>query len=430
VEDGSITTLRKIEFSSPPRVCLSPDGKYIAYNQRSQGDDVFLLPAAGGTGVPLVSGPYEDRLLAWTPDGRHILFSSNRSGTFDAELLRVENGKAAGAPELLKQDFGMVQPIGFAPDGKFYFGRDVAIHDIVAGDLDPQTGKLVSTPQKATEHFAGSTWMPASAADGKKFAYVVHRSALYYPADNQVRIGTSPPAGAHPAEGRRDGAQPLVVARRRLPADVRQAGSKPERVPDRGCGKRQQLARGRRPPRRRKPQQRRLGSGRERRLLRDLGDEPGTRPHHQARPPDGKEKVLSLDRFHNPMYPGVSPDGRQIAVMLAALMEESKPPGPAHHAHPGIRRRGTRAVADPARGAHDRLVARQPVSLYYWRASRVFELWWLTRTKFAQNLHRIRVEAAHEPFRLRPQRDYPCRHDGRLSGTGWLAEHRQYFSGA
>ena len=191
LDNGAIQVLKGFERGSrPTSVQLSPDGRYVAYelNPDNATPDIFLVPASGGSVIPLVTGPYDDRLLAWTPDGGHILFLSDRSGTYDAWLVRVENGKIAGIPELVKQDFGIVRPIGFAPGGEFYFGRVVVIHDILVADWNAQAGKLVSVPRMATEHFAGSTYWPAWSRDGKKLAYIVHRGALYMPASNQVRI--------------------------------------------------------------------------------------------------------------------------------------------------------------------------------------------------------------------------------------------------
>jgi len=196
LDDGAVQLLQT-EWSSassgtsgPASVRLSPDGKYVAHDvfPTDSNSDIFLLPVSGGNEIPLVTGPYDDKLLAWTPDGRHMLFSSNRSGTYDAWLVRVENGKAAGMPELVKQDLGIVRPIGFAPGGGFYFGRVVAIHDILVADWNAEAGKPVSAPRMATEHFAGSTHWPEWSRDGKKLAYIVHRGALYSLADNQVRI--------------------------------------------------------------------------------------------------------------------------------------------------------------------------------------------------------------------------------------------------
>jgi Tol biopolymer transport system component len=191
LDDGGMRVLKGFERGSrPTTVRLSPDGRHVAYELHADNaaPDIFLVPASGGSVIPLVTGPYDDRLLAWTPDGGHILFLSDRSGTYDAWLVRVENGKVAGIPELVKQDFGIVRPIGFTPGGEFYFGRVVVIHDILVADWNAQVGKLLSVPRMATEHFAGSTYWPAWSRDGKKLAYIVHRGALYMPASTQVRI--------------------------------------------------------------------------------------------------------------------------------------------------------------------------------------------------------------------------------------------------
>jgi Tol biopolymer transport system component len=137
--------------------------------------DVFVMPSSGGRALPVVTGPYDDRLLAWTPDGRRILIASNRSGTYDAWLVEVDAGNAAGSPHLLRKNLGLVAPIGFSPGGAFYFEPDMAVHDVMVADRSPQSQKAASAPTPATEHFSGATRLPAWSYDGRKLAYLVDR---------------------------------------------------------------------------------------------------------------------------------------------------------------------------------------------------------------------------------------------------------------
>jgi len=149
--------------------------------------DVFVMPLSGGPPVPVVSGPYDDRLLGWTPDGRRILVASNRSGTYDAWLAEADDGNAVGLPQLLRKDLGMVAPIGFSPDGAFYFAPDLAVHDVLVADWNPESQKTISAPRPATEHFSGSTRLPAWSPDGRKLVYLVTRGSTR-PAETRVRI--------------------------------------------------------------------------------------------------------------------------------------------------------------------------------------------------------------------------------------------------
>ena len=57
-------------------------------------------------------------LLDWSPDGRHILFSSYCTGTTDAWLLQVADGKPQGAPQLVKRDWATSSPWGSRGTGR------------------------------------------------------------------------------------------------------------------------------------------------------------------------------------------------------------------------------------------------------------------------------------------------------------------------
>jgi Tol biopolymer transport system component len=330
IDDGKVQVLK--EGDSIDRVRLSPDGKYIAYESatgpQSMNNDIFLLPVSGGSEIPLVTGPHDDVLLDWTPDGSHIFFSSNRSGTYDAWLLRLEDGKESGAPQLIKQDFGIVLPIGITQGGDFYFGREVIMHDIFIADWDAETGKLLSTPKNATQQFAGATYWPAWSRNGKKLAYIVHRGALYRWAENQVRI--------RDIEIGQERTLPIIANR------VTSVSWSPDGKSLLLCGQRQagkfacwiveensasvlhEIA---------------VPQGGEQAPMRGAVWAPdGSAVYYSTRGPGGMssrivkrnlasndERILySLDRFHNPIIPTVSPDGRFLAFTLEALVEDNK----------------------------------------------------------------------------------------------------------
>ena len=61
---------------------FSPDGRFIAFDQQARGGaarpDIFVVASDGSRKTPLVQHPANDLLIDWSPDGRYILFSSDR----------------------------------------------------------------------------------------------------------------------------------------------------------------------------------------------------------------------------------------------------------------------------------------------------------------------------------------------------------------
>jgi hypothetical protein len=150
VVDASVRVLKTTDWSSL-KVSFSPDGRYVAYDAPQQQDadnrDIFLLAADGSREIRLVEHPADDLLLGWTPDGNHILFASDRSGSMSAWLQRVSDGKPQGPPELVKQDIGQAQPIGFTRTGSYYYGLVIGTSDVYTAEFDPARKGSDTTPE-------------------------------------------------------------------------------------------------------------------------------------------------------------------------------------------------------------------------------------------------------------------------------------------
>ncbi len=178
VTDGSIRTLMTFKNrAATPDFCLfSPDGLNIAYSRPSQEGardrDVFLLSLAGSRESPLIQHPADDTLLEWLPDGRGILFASDRAGTTDLWMVRIEKGQTQGAPALVRRSIGPVSPKGLTASGAFYYSTPGADWDVYTVGLDPKTGDVVGSPKKEPLPYEGRNMMPEWSPDGKSLAYV------------------------------------------------------------------------------------------------------------------------------------------------------------------------------------------------------------------------------------------------------------------
>ncbi len=173
--DGAARVLKSLEWRWPQGARLSPDGRYLAYDVPAREDsperDIFLLATDGGNEVPLVKHPAVDWGPMWAPDGRNVVFVSNRSGSSGLWAIAVAGGKPQGDAELLKADVGFIKPLGFAGKGSFYYGVRRGTRDIYAADLDPATGLISGQPKRFIETFVGQNHSPAFSPDGKQLAY-------------------------------------------------------------------------------------------------------------------------------------------------------------------------------------------------------------------------------------------------------------------
>ena len=183
VSDGSVQVLKSVKGINRGFMNISPDGRYVAYTHQQSDSamgDISIFSIEQKRDLPLVVHPAHDTLLGWTPDGRQILFASNRTGSCDAWIIRVDKGVAAGEPELIKQGIGNVStpnivnfvPIGFTPVGSFYYSIEVSLEDIYTTEIDVQNGRLKLPAKKMGLPVEGGNSNPRFSPNGKHLAYM------------------------------------------------------------------------------------------------------------------------------------------------------------------------------------------------------------------------------------------------------------------
>lgn len=80
---------------------FSPDGKWLAFSGTYDGnEDVYVMPAEGGEPKRLTWHPGSDSAVGWTPDGKRVLFLSDREAYADFTRLYTVSVEG-GVPEVL-----------------------------------------------------------------------------------------------------------------------------------------------------------------------------------------------------------------------------------------------------------------------------------------------------------------------------------------
>ncbi len=167
VADGSTRLLKATGKEFSPGGVFSPDGRYIAWSTK---EGISLFDLLTGKESLLIPDQSNHKVLGWAPDGKYILFSSERSGSADAWLIEVAGGKALGEPIFVKKNWGFL-PMGFTKSGAFYYAVNNNIWDIKIAELDPVSGKVISPLRSAFKY--GNMRSPDWSPDGRSLAGIV-----------------------------------------------------------------------------------------------------------------------------------------------------------------------------------------------------------------------------------------------------------------
>lgn len=142
---------------------LSPDGtQFVMRVQRRSQDDIAIVNRDGTNWRDVTNDKFFDRYPRWSPDGKRIVFTSDRSGSYEIWTLNVEDTK------MRQLTFGSESSASlplWSPDGKQILFRSNMVNVVIEVDKEwaQQTPQPLPRPE-GERHFVAWDWSP----DGKK----------------------------------------------------------------------------------------------------------------------------------------------------------------------------------------------------------------------------------------------------------------------
>jgi eukaryotic-like serine/threonine-protein kinase len=143
---------------------ISPDGQWLVFN--SLGDrqeDLFVMRRDGSGLRQLTNDPFKDRTPRWSPDGRHIIFFTDRTGRY--ELWQI-NPDGREAKQLTWTTGAGINISHWSPDGR------AILCSLQKGPpflFDPALPWSRQTPQSLpTAGLPEGFWVTSWSADGQK----------------------------------------------------------------------------------------------------------------------------------------------------------------------------------------------------------------------------------------------------------------------
>lgn len=176
VSNGEVQVLKTFDGFYWLQLSISPDNKFIAYhypnykNGEISDTDIHLISNDGKNETKLFEHPANDQILGWFPNKNQLLFKSNRSGSWDAWVAEVVNGKATGEPKRVLTEIGEnASQMGFTQNGTFYYSLMSRKFNGFITPFDQTKGELKSESAKPLlGSVRNAKWSP----DGKSFALI------------------------------------------------------------------------------------------------------------------------------------------------------------------------------------------------------------------------------------------------------------------
>jgi len=207
VTDGSVETVYPPGKRSIEALDISPDGQFLVFTLEQEDDplkrDIHVLSTDGQRDMIVAQHSAHDWSSQWSVDGKQILFLSERTGSKALWAVSIENGQPVSEPILIQEGLpASISPLGISDAGIFYYSISSRMSDIYTAEMDLETGKMLSQPEKLKVGLEKLNYKPLWLPDGKTLVYMLYQAdaSQFLPPDTPIilhNIGTGQERAIH-----------------------------------------------------------------------------------------------------------------------------------------------------------------------------------------------------------------------------------------
>ena len=175
----SVFVALAVAAANLPAAGVEEDPGQIVFSSLRPGNwDIFYFTGPGVAPKRLTEHPGLDYEATFSPDGRWVVFTSERRGQPDLYVLDLAAG---GPPRLLIDNAALEDQAAISPDGKTiaFVGTQSGNADIYVMPFDPLTTQGFDAAVNLTRH-GGGDFRPAFSPDGKRIAFSTDRDTQVF----------------------------------------------------------------------------------------------------------------------------------------------------------------------------------------------------------------------------------------------------------